>query len=160
MTNFQKVQEFMDAFGQTERLELIPAQEDSNIPALKLMDLRFKLICEEWNELVSGIHSWLRAVSVKRDVGTDVFFRPSRAEIEDASILIIDALVDLLYVTYGAFNAFGIDADEAFRRVHVSNMSKLGADGKPIYRDDGKVLKGPNFEPPHLSDLLHKKNTA
>lgn len=61
---------------------------------------------------------------------------------------------DLIYVILGTFVEFGWDLEEAFRRVHLSNMSKLGEDGKPIYREDGKVLKGPNYKKPDLSDLV------
>jgi predicted HAD superfamily Cof-like phosphohydrolase len=61
---------------------------------------------------------------------------------------------DLVYVVLGMFVEFGWDFDEAFARVHESNMSKLGEDGKPIYREDGKVLKGPDFFKPDLTDLL------
>jgi len=63
-------------------------------------------------------------------------------------------LADLLYVTYGFAVTFGLPIDEVFERVHRSNMSKLGPDGKPLYRDDGKVLKGPNYQPPKLDDLF------
>lgn len=63
-------------------------------------------------------------------------------------------LADLLYVVYGMAVTFGLPIDEVFERVHRSNMSKLGDDGKPIYRDDGKVLKGPNYQPPKLDDLF------
>lgn len=66
---------------------------------------------------------------------------------------LLKELADLVYVTYGFAATFGWDLDEAVRRVHASNMSKLGADGQPLYRDDGKVLKGPNYEEPHLDDL-------
>ena len=69
---------------------------------------------------------------------------------------VADALTDLLYVVYGAGHAFGIDLDDSFREVHVSNMSKLGEDGKPIYREDGKVMKGPKFKPPALQEVLDK----
>jgi phosphoribosyl-ATP pyrophosphohydrolase len=61
---------------------------------------------------------------------------------------------DLVYVVLGMFVEFGWDFDEAFSRVHESNMSKLGEDGKPVYREDGKVLKGPNYKQADLSDLL------
>jgi len=61
---------------------------------------------------------------------------------------------DLVYVILGTFVEFGWDLEEAFRRVHLSNMSKLDEDGKPIYREDGKVLKGPNYKKPDLSDLV------
>ena len=67
---------------------------------------------------------------------------------------IVDALCDILYVTYGYLDAMGIDGDKAFSHVQKSNMSKLGEDGKPIYRPDGKVLKGPNYKPPYLDDLI------
>lgn len=63
-------------------------------------------------------------------------------------------LADLVYVTYGYANVRGWNLDEAVRRVHASNMSKLGDDGKPIYREDGKVLKGPNYKKPDLGDLV------
>ena len=67
---------------------------------------------------------------------------------------IADALGDLLYVVYGAGHAFGIDLDECFKEIHASNMSKLGPDGKPITREDGKVLKPDTFFPPDLKTIL------
>ncbi len=63
-------------------------------------------------------------------------------------------LTDLLVVVYGTAIAYGIDADACMKEVHRSNMSKLGEDGKPLYREDGKVLKGPNFSPADLSDIV------
>lgn len=74
-------------------------------------------------------------------------------EAEDPAELLKE-LADLVYVTYGFAATFGWDLDEAVRRVHASNMSKLGEDGQPIYREDGKVLKGPHYEKPELSDLV------
>lgn len=67
---------------------------------------------------------------------------------------IADALTDILYVVYGAGHSFGIDLDSCFEEVHRSNMSKLGPDGEPIYREDGKVLKGPNYFDPDLESIL------
>ena len=67
---------------------------------------------------------------------------------------VADALTDLLYVTYGAGHAFGINLDKCFNEVQKSNMSKLGLDGKPIYSDKGKVLKGPKYFKPNLSHFL------
>ncbi len=64
------------------------------------------------------------------------------------------ALTDILYVTYGAGHAFGIDLDKCFEEVQNSNMSKLGDDGKPIYNDSGKVMKGPNYFKPNLSKFV------
>ena len=66
----------------------------------------------------------------------------------------IDALTDILYVTYGAGHAFGVNLDKCFDEVQDSNMSKLGNDGKPIYNDKGKVMKGPNYFKPDLSKFL------
>ena len=68
---------------------------------------------------------------------------------------VADALTDILYVTYGAGHAFGIDLDKCFDEVQNSNMSKLGEDGKPIYNDSGKVMKGPNYFKPDLSKFLN-----
>jgi len=68
---------------------------------------------------------------------------------------VADALTDILYVTYGAGHAFGIDLDKCFDEVQNSNMSKLGEDGKPIYNEAGKVMKGPNYFKPDLSKFLN-----
>ena len=67
---------------------------------------------------------------------------------------VVDALTDILYVTYGAGHAFGINLDKCFNEVQRSNMSKLGEDGKPIYNDAGKVMKGPKYFKPDLSKFL------
>ena len=69
---------------------------------------------------------------------------------------VADALTDILYVTYGAGHAFGIDLDKCFDEVQNSNMSKLGEDGKPIYNELGKVMKGPNYFKPDLSKFVNK----
>lgn len=94
--------------------------------------LRLNLIYEEYLELEEAILDEKNLVSVA------------------------DALTDILYVTYGAGLAFGIDLDKCFKEVHRSNMSKLGSDGKPIYREDGKVLKGPNYTPPDLKPFIEE----
>ena len=69
---------------------------------------------------------------------------------------VADALTDILYVTYGAGHAFGINLDKCFEEVQNSNMSKLGSNGKPIYNDSGKVMKGPNYFKPDLSKFINK----
>ena len=75
---------------------------------------------------------------------------------QDKNLLeVADALTDILYVTYGAGHAFGIDLDKCFEEVQSSNMSKLGEDGKPIYNEAGKVMKGPNYFKPDLSKYLN-----
>ena len=67
---------------------------------------------------------------------------------------VVDALTDILYVTYGAGHAFGVNLDKCFEEVQNSNMSKLSEDGKPIYNEEGKVMKGPNYFKPDLSKFL------
>jgi len=99
---------------------------EPTLPSPELAKLRLELIREEFEELT---------------VATNAM----------DMIEIADALTDILYVVYGAGHAFGIDLDACYREVHSSNMSKLGADGKPIYREDGKVMKGPNFRAPDLT---------
>jgi len=95
----------------------------------KINDLRYSLIQEELDELKQAI--------------------------ENKDLLeVADALTDILYVTYGAGHAFGIDLDSCFEEVQNSNMSKLGNNGKPIYNDAGKVMKGPNFFKPDLSKFV------
>jgi predicted HAD superfamily Cof-like phosphohydrolase len=68
---------------------------------------------------------------------------------------VADALTDILYVTYGAGHAFGIDLDKCFEEVQNSNMSKLGEDGKPIYNESGKVMKGPKYFKPDLTKFIN-----
>tara|TARA_Y100000361_G_C11082412_1_gene301766 strand:- start:354 stop:752 length:399 start_codon:yes stop_codon:yes gene_type:complete len=108
-------------------------QEVNVEPTLRdrdVQDLRLDLIAEELEELDLAIKN--------KDI-----------------VEVADALTDLLYVVYGAGHAFGIDLDECFHEVHESNMSKLGEDGKPIYREDGKVMKGPHYFPPELKEILY-----
>ena len=125
LSNFEKVKEFMDAFGQ----EVVTKPE---WPDAKTMELRMDLIEEEVGEF------------------NDACFNASGSLVD-----IADALSDILYVVYGAGHSFGIDLDKCFDEVHRSNMSKLGEDGKPIYRDDGKVLKGKNFQEPNLKEVMN-----
>ena len=102
-----------------------------------LLKMRTKLIEEETKE------------AVQETLWEDALGNP---QIDKAELT--KELADLLYVTYGMAVTFGLPIDEVFERVHRSNMSKLGDDGKPLYRDDGKVLKGPNYQPPKLDDLF------
>ena len=95
----------------------------------KINKLRIDLIKEELEELAEAIN--------KKDL-----------------LEVADALTDILYVTYGAGHAFGIDLDKCFDEVQNSNMSKLGLNGKPIFNDQGKVMKGPNYFKPDLSKFI------
>ena len=101
----------------------------SGLSSEKINLLRIKLIEEELSELKKAMN-------------------------EKNLIEVADALTDILYVTYGAGHAFGINLDNCFNEVQNSNMSKLGPDGKPIYNDAGKVMKGPNYYKPDLSKFI------
>ena len=104
-------------------------KQKAKFPSDKITSLRHDLIKEELDELKEAME--------KKDI-TEV----------------ADALTDILYVTYGAGHAFGINLDKCFEEVQKSNMSKLGSDGKPIYNDKGKVMKGPNYFKPNLSKFI------
>ena len=103
--------------------------EKAEFPDEKITALRYDLIQEELDELKEAIDN--------KDIKE-----------------VADALTDILYVTYGAGHAFGVNLDKCFKEVQNSNMSKLGADGKPIYNDKGKVLKGPNYFKPDLTKFV------
>ena len=108
-------------------------QEVKNKPSFsteKINNLRYDLIKEELEELKVAMES--------KDL-----------------LEVADALTDILYVTYGAGHAFGIDLDKCFEEVQNSNMSKLGEDGKPIYNDSGKVMKGPKYFKPNLNKFVN-----
>ncbi len=80
------------------------------------------------------------------------------ADAEDV-VGVADALADIVYVAYGTAHVYGIDLDAVLHAVHVSNMTKLGADGRPLRRADGKILKGPDYQPPDVAAVLHRLMT-
>ena len=104
-------------------------QRKAGFPNDKITSLRYDLIQEELGELKDALDN--------KDIKE-----------------VADALTDILYVTYGAGHAFGINLDKCFKEVQNSNMSKLDQDGKPIYNDKGKVMKGPNYFKPDLSKFV------
>jgi len=104
-------------------------KEKASFPNDKITSLRYELIKEELDEFKEAID--------KKDIKE-----------------VADALTDILYVTYGAGHAFGIDLDKCFEEVQNSNMSKLDENGKPIYNEAGKVMKGPNYFKPDLSRFV------
>ena len=104
-------------------------KEKAEFPNEKITSLRHDLIKEELDELKEAIEN---------------------NDIKEVA----DALTDILYVTYGAGHAFGINLDKCFEEVQNSNMSKLGSDGKPIYNEKGKVMKGPNYFKPDLNKFI------
>ena len=106
-------------------------KKKSELSSEKTNSLRLSLIQEELDELTKAIK-------------------------ENDILEVADALTDILYVTYGAGHSFGINLDKCFEEVQKSNMSKLGKDGKPIYNENGKVMKGPDYFKPDLSKFLTK----
>ena len=104
-------------------------KKKAEFPNEQIVSLRYDLIQEELSELEEAIK--------KKDIKE-----------------VADALTDILYVTYGAGHAFGMNLDKCFGEVQNSNMSKLGQDGKPIYNDKGKVMKGPNYFEPDLGKFV------
>jgi predicted HAD superfamily Cof-like phosphohydrolase len=114
-------------FMETFRQEV---KSQASFSTVKINELRYDLIKEELEEL--------------------------KIALDNKDLLeVADALTDILYVTYGAGHAFGIDLDRCFEEVQSSNMSKLDKDGKPIYNEDGKVMKGPNYFKPNLNKFLN-----
>jgi len=105
-------------------------KKKAEFPNEKITSLRYELIKEELEELKAAM---------------------DRNDIKEVA----DALTDILYVTYGAGHAFGINLDKCFEEVQSSNMSKLGEDGQPIYNDKGKVMKGPNYFKPDLTKFVN-----
>ena len=105
-------------------------KQSSSFSTNKINELRVSLIKEELDELIEAID--------KKDL-----------------VEVADALTDILYVTYGAGHAFGINLDQCFEEVQNSNMSKLDVDGKPIFNEKGKVMKGPNYFKPNLSKFVN-----
>ena len=122
----------MSNFQSVKKFMLTFGQEvkdSAEFPNEKIVKLRFELIREELEELNQAIK--------EKDLKE-----------------VADALTDILYVTYGAGHAFGIDLDKCFHEVQESHMSKLGSDGKPIYNESGKVMKGPNYFRPDMGKFL------
>ncbi len=104
-------------------------KEKACFPNDKIISLRYDLIKEELEELKEAM---------------------DKKNLKEVA----DALTDILYVTYGAGHAFGINLDKCFEEVQNSNMSKLGSDGRPIFNDKGKVMKGPNYFKPDLGKIV------
>jgi predicted HAD superfamily Cof-like phosphohydrolase len=133
ITNFERVKEFHKVFGRT------PDPETPTAPTRSVLNLRWNLITEEYNE-------------VKEE------FYPESGPVELPKVA--KELCDLLYVVYGTGAQFGIDLDKCFAEVHRSNMSKLDKDGKVIRREDGKVLKSDLYTPPDMNKVLYGENNG
>ena len=130
MTPLEMVTEFATAMGQPVGVTLNE----------KLLRMRGKLIAEEAAEVNEALEF------LDEELDNGAYLTASKADVAKE-------LADLIYVTYGLAATFGIDIDEALRRTHASNMSKLGPDGKPTYREDGKVLKPLTYRKPDMKGL-------
>jgi len=142
--SYNRVREFMETFGHPvyDEPQLI------NDPSWEMM--RLELIREEFCELLDALGYEDSAEEIRRVyINTDVDYSEKRDLVSAA-----DALGDLEYVTNGMAVGMGINLPAVVKEIHRSNMTKLGPDGKPIYREDGKVLKGEGYEPPDLRTVL------
>lgn len=137
ITKEDQLREFMGAMGQ---------KTDLPQPSGDLLLFRYELITEEVAELGEELAICIAESNFKSGIPDKVKAR------------VLKELADCIYVLYGLAVTMGLPIDIAFNRVHKSNMSKLGYDGKPIYREDGKVMKGPNYSPPNLEDLVDTNN--
>ena len=131
----------------------LPVQTDGASLERESLDMRMSLIAEEFSELVGAVYGQAARAEVessyRRAVAAD---DGTRDTVETA-----DALADLIYVIYGMALETGIDLASVLAEVQRSNMSKLGTDGKPVYREDGKVLKGPDYFPPNVEAVLSSR---
>ena len=154
----RSLRQFHDRFGHLNNLRTDDGRlhpVDMNTPEMKeFMFQGFTMLAEEFHELAGAIFGpvWRRLLEVAVEFLLESN-EPQNLTID--SVEVIDALTDISYLVEGRFVGVGVPSDAEFDGVHASNMSKLGADGKPIYREDGKILKGPNYCPPNLAPLLN-----
>lgn len=143
MDYIKMTDEFITAMEQPKGVDISEGEKGG------VLSMRLCLIREEAEEVEDAVCLLADKVFNAELLGIDM-----TEEIKAAKAALLKELCDLQYVLSGFAVTFGLPFDEAFKRVHESNMSKLGPDGKPIYREDGKVLKGPNYKKPDLSDLV------
>lgn len=125
----EMVAEFHKAFYLSDRLN---TTDDPYPLSSEEEQLRLDLLEEEFSEYLQALY-------------------------ESDRVALADALGDMLYIIHGTALAYGFDLDAVLEEIHRSNMTKLGEDGKPLYREDGKVLKGPNYEPPNIAGVLDEQ---
>lgn len=128
------------------------AYEHPNFLETEPMDLTSEVGREEFAELCNAIFG--KAGARLLELTIDEVAKRDASEMKVDPVEVIDALGDMLYLIVGAFVALGVPFEKVLREIHASNMSKLGADGKPVKREDGKVMKGENFCPPNLAPFL------
>lgn len=134
------VVEFHQAFGH-------PVETEPTTPDIADRAMRVKLIAEELLELADASGVMLNIQHGR------IHVEPKALDICDL-VEVADALGDIRYLVDGANLVYGIPGDQVLREIHRSNMTKLGADGKPVYREDGKIMKGPNYERPNIDGVF------
>lgn len=138
----EQVAEFQQVFDPTQLSMDKNRLEKMECAAVnELLSFRSSLVKEEYKEFRAAMMEY-------------AYLRSKKIDPCDAKREILDALCDMMYVVIGTGLALGFDLEEAFNRVHASNMTKLGKDGKPVYDGNGKVMKGPDFKKPDLEDLI------
>lgn len=162
LTGFEQVGHFQDAFGH-------PIKNAPTPQSGAELSLRINLILEEvaeYTEAIAGMtkdsalqsNSVLARAARKIRGVIDLVRTAPENEFDNQDLVeMADALTDINYVVYGAGHASGLPLDDCMREVHGSNMTKLDLGGLPIYNDDGKIMKGPNYMPPNLSKVLYPK---
>ena len=169
MSNFRKVGTFMKTFGQEVKTK--PSFSTEKINKLLLIYIIFyktyRSIMSNFSKVGLFMKTFGQEVKNKPSFSTDKInklrlnlIKEELSELTEAMnnkdlLEVADALTDILYVTYGAGHAFGINLDKCFEEVQNSNMSKLGDNGKPIYNEHGKVMKGPNYFKPDLKKFIN-----
>lgn len=138
------VRQFHEVYGLPILLGSRPSADNERV------HMRMGLVSEEYQELTEALYGEKAGEIISRAI------EEARAADDHTrdTVEVADALADLVYVIYGMALELGIDLDEVLREVQASNLSKLGEDGKPIYREDGKVLKGPGFFNPNIARVL------
>lgn len=155
VAEFQRTFDPENITGNRFHLEELPVDKGQ-----ALIRLRYNLLAEEGTELKAALQDLFDLYEKARSRHESLFRFLNKSADDNinhwhkAKKEVADALGDILVVTIGTALAFGLDIEEIMRRIHESNMSKLGEDGQPIYRKDGKVMKGPHYFPPDLDGLV------
>lgn len=158
MTVFKQVKEFHEKFG-------LPTEEKPTIPDVKRLQLRLSLILEEAAEVVDAMAGgtensrWLGKCETFINRARDMLANTTSSDFAFMNLThVAKELADLAYVVNGTGVEMGLDLDAVGDAVHISNLSKLNDEGKPIYNEAGKVLKGPNYHEPDIESVLEREN--
>nr|WP_216386783.1 nucleoside triphosphate pyrophosphohydrolase family protein [Arcanobacterium phocae] len=139
-----------DLVRQFHEVYHLPIVDDAPNADRERVHMRLALIAEEFSELVGAVYG----KQARSDIESAWARAQSHDDLSRDTIEVADALGDLVYVIYGMALELGIPLPKVLEEIQASNLSKLGADGEPIYREDGKVLKGPDYFPPRIARAL------